>query len=712
MKILRLIVSLTLGSVLAVSMVLLAGSREDAPASAHPSVRAPESSTVTIRYVAVSGSDAGDCSDPSSPCFTPQYAVDQAEHGDEVRIASGVYTGVNQYPGLAPSMLNITKSISLRGGFSTSNWSIQDPEVNPTILDAQQQGRVVLLFYPKDVTLSGLEITGGDLNCCYPGDPQAGAGIMSLAQFVTITNNLIYSNTNTGNDGGGVALWGGGLVTNNRIHDNLAATGGGVMIAIHRLSVYLTDNLIAENHALNGGGGLFFQGRTIENVISGNKILSNTTGGHGGGVYMKASSADLWSGNSIADNMSVYSGGGFYIADSSPQLLNNLIVRNHAEWDGGALSIRGSSPALLQNTFSQNTAQDLSGVSLRSTAASTSTATFINNIIVSHTVGISVEVGNTASLEATMWGAGSWANGIDWTGSGAILTGTVNIWGDPDFFDPNGTNYHIGLDSDARDSGVNTGVLFDIDGEPRPFGPRYDIGADELVASFAATKTASQPSIAAGERLTYTLSITNTGLFDLHAVVTDTLPEHVQPTGNLTWTPTITSPGGVWIQQIPVMVEMGYTGWLTNRLEITTIEGVSAVLTNTVRVLEPISGLVAVNDSPTALGDATAFTATVTAGSDVTYAWDFGDQTTGAGPVASHAYSYPGVFQAVVTATNAINALTTTTTVTVVNPIRYLYLPIVPHTVHGARGLDAGIAIPHLFLAETVTAWKPDRLRP
>ena len=46
----------------------------------------------TDRYVAVDGSDAGDCSQPALPCLTIQYAVDQANEGNTVHIGSGTYS--------------------------------------------------------------------------------------------------------------------------------------------------------------------------------------------------------------------------------------------------------------------------------------------------------------------------------------------------------------------------------------------------------------------------------------------------------------------------------------------------------------------------------------------------------------------------------------------------------------------------------------------
>ncbi len=83
----------------------------------------------------------------------------------------------------------------------------------------------------------------------------------------------------------------------------------------------------------------------------------------------------------------------------------------------------------------------------------------------------------------------------------------------------------------------------------------------------------------------------------------------------------------------------------------------------------PATGLSATNDSPTALGQPTAFAATVTGGSNVSYAWDFGDSQTGSGANPTHTYAAGGVYLATVTASNGTNALQATTCVTVETPI-------------------------------------------
>jgi PKD repeat protein len=55
-------------------------------------------------------------------------------------------------------------------------------------------------------------------------------------------------------------------------------------------------------------------------------------------------------------------------------------------------------------------------------------------------------------------------------------------------------------------------------------------------------------------------------------------------------------------------------------------------------------------------------TAKVTAGTNITYTWDFGDGTMGEGAVVHQTYPAAGTYTAVITANNTINALTDTTT--------------------------------------------------
>jgi PKD repeat protein len=108
-----------------------------------------------------------------------------------------------------------------------------------------------------------------------------------------------------------------------------------------------------------------------------------------------------------------------------------------------------------------------------------------------------------------------------------------------------------------------------------------------------------------------------------------------------------------------------HTGPFTAR--VTAVNPVGYMWATTVVTITdvPITGLSVVNDSPTWIGAATTLTATVATGSNVTYAWDFGDGESGSGPVVSHVYPSVGTYTAVVTASNSANAVSDTSIVTI-----------------------------------------------
>jgi hypothetical protein len=210
--------------------------------------------------------------------------------------------------------------------------------------------------------------------------------------------------------------------------------------------------------------------------LIGNAVLANTASGSGGGLCLVGDEGVRLDRNSFTDNTATY-GGGVYVGFSGITLTNNLVVDNYADSTASGLYFFASRPHLLHTTIARNRGGDGSGAHF----AYYNTAFLTNTILVSQTVGIKMVEFNTVTLEATLWGTATWANETDWVVNGVLITGTVNLWQEPGFVDPDTGDYHIRLDSAAVDVGVDGGVTVDIDGDIRPFGAGCDIGADEAI---------------------------------------------------------------------------------------------------------------------------------------------------------------------------------------------------------------------------------------
>ena len=131
---------------------------------------------------------------------------------------------------------------------------------------------------------------------------------------------------------------------------------------------------------------------------------------------------------------------------------------------------------LNNTTFAQNGCGDGSGL-----YAISSTLHLTNTILVNHTIGVIIDENSLVDMESTLWGSGVWANQLDWSGIGTIITGTHNYREEPGFLDPGVYNYHITSESAAIDRGVSNGLDADVHFQPRPNpqSGQFDLGADE-----------------------------------------------------------------------------------------------------------------------------------------------------------------------------------------------------------------------------------------
>jgi hypothetical protein len=237
----------------------------------------------------------------------------------------------------------------------------------------------------------------------------------------------------------------------------------------------------------SGGGLSIRQGSDV--IMNRNTLEGNSAGtiqrALGGGLFVRDSDITL-TGNRLITNTATLdpnqlgSGGGLYVGPgTSFTLTNNVVAGNQANDLGNGLFFSGTAGdptfgRLLHTTVAHNHGSG-QGVGV----AGLVTLTLTNTIIAGHhDVGIWVGTGSTATLQATLW----YDNAMDSDGPGHIVTGTVNVRGDPAFVNPLLSDYHLVDTSAAIDQGIDAGVNVDMDGQARPGRLDYDIGADEYWA--------------------------------------------------------------------------------------------------------------------------------------------------------------------------------------------------------------------------------------
>ena len=479
---------------------------------------APQIASAASRELFVTPSGSGNCSQ-AAPCDL-QTALGLANDGDTIYMAAGTYTGTGG------AVVTIAKSITLYGGWNgtTTTPPVRNASLYPTILDGEETRRGVYITGPSTVTLEDLTIVNGKIISTTSTGQWNGAGLYAKDVVLTLQHTNFYSNvvnvfdvSGSHSYGSGAFVEGGELNANantfrgNSTWARTSSSGGGLAVSQSR-AVTVTDCLFESNDAWHGSGFSFMgdASNPAPLLLHNNTFIDNgwgksvgrAYGGYAGAIEITNAQAQI-DGNVIQGNRASNNYGavavyyselsltrnfildtqcgrisGLYLANVSPFIVtNNIIANNHSQdsWiQSPAVRVTGGSGQFLHNTIARN--EGAYGLLLNSNA----TVAMTNNILVSHTVGISVTSGSTASMNATLWGSGAWANGTDWGGDGSINTGSINIWGDPAFANPDSGDYHISYGSAARDAGVNIGVTLDVDGDSRPQNNGYDIGADEF----------------------------------------------------------------------------------------------------------------------------------------------------------------------------------------------------------------------------------------
>ena len=373
-----------------------------------------------------------------------QDALQDAQPGDEVRVAAGIYRpdeGQSTTSGDREAAFFLKNNVRILGGFNPAN-GLRDWQQHETILSGDLQGNdtdnisldeptrsdnslhIVVARGGTDTTaiLDGFTIRSAHADIA-PSLAMHGAGMLVIEDTTTQIRlmNLVFEKNVTDGLGGALANLGGEIwISNVSFLNNLAdSRGGGMYHAPYRsaATAYVSNSLIAHNRAGSGGGfyisvgglitteSIFLQNEAAaggavmhqinnpflggaEAIYANVSFLGNIGTEYGGAICSEDQSIvtvynGVFSGNkTIAPALTPSRGlGGAIVNLESAQLtLLQTVMVNNAAHDGGAI-YNGSGDVFSYNSILQNNFSIILGADNVSMDAERSTITLDHNII-------------------------------------------------------------------------------------------------------------------------------------------------------------------------------------------------------------------------------------------------------------------------------------------------------------------------------------------
>jgi parallel beta-helix repeat protein len=405
-------------------------------------------------YVSNQGSNGNSGRSPDSAFATLQHAADLVAAGDSVLVLDGDYVGFDLRTAGTASAPILFSALGDSGRVTARNRSTADG------INVEDAAWVVIQgFKVKGIQRAGIRVAVS-ANVTVRGNLCDSNGMWGIftgfADSVTIEDNVCSrSQTEHGiyhSNSADYPLIRHNVSHHNRscgIHMNGDSSMGGDGLISHAT---VEGNVIYEN-GRSGGSGINCDG-VADSRIFNNLLYLN----HAGGISLYCIDASAGSYNTKVYNNTVVNAAdarwclNINTASYADSVYNNVLYTFHT-WRGSICIDSSSRPGFASD----------------------------NNVLVDR---LSTDGGST-TMPLTAWQA----LGYD---THSFLAQPESI-----FRDWPAGDFHLRPSSPARDGGTDAVagvVLDDLDGVPRPQGPRYDIGAYELPVSGCAAEPVVRPS--------------------------------------------------------------------------------------------------------------------------------------------------------------------------------------------------------------------------
>ncbi|TAN40757.1 MAG: hypothetical protein EPN25_06600, partial [Nitrospirae bacterium] len=391
------------------------------------------------------------------------------------------------YPNADFTPATYNESVAVNSVSNLTIRSVCGPDY--TIIDGVGSGYAVWgNSSSSNLTVDGFSLTGDTngiyangstpvtvSNCKIFGNTGVGVSASNGANLA-IDNCEIYSNASAAElYGGGIYLNGGThTILNSTIRNNTSQTGAG-LYTVNVVSATITDTTIRDNTATGIAGGVYIAGGTVN--LRKSTISGNTSSSAGGGLYTNSSPTVNIENCLLVKNQGT-AGGMLYLNSGTVTVRNCTIADNQATSGNGGAIYTNNIAVIVRNSIFWNNLAFGDGHNL-----------YKNGALLTN--------GSTITDSDIMTGRYYIGN--------CVPTYANNIATDPFFVGSD--NYHLQANSPAIDmANAAYAPADDRDGNARPQGSGYDMGAYEVasgmpeteapvVTNFAATSPSSSRNI-------------------------------------------------------------------------------------------------------------------------------------------------------------------------------------------------------------------------